>query len=322
MSTNGTLHDAPERALRALFLGLSHRRSLGRLAVRVPITRLMVGRFVAGQTLPEVLGALERLRDAGFMTTVDVLGESVSSAEACGLAAGRYEETLAALAERGLQRNVSLKLTQMGLDISEDVCRETVTRVMRAAAAVGAFVRIDMEDHTKTDRTLALWRELRSINPETGVVIQAALRRSAADVEVLIAEGARVRLCKGAYNEPASLALRAREEVDAAYESLARRLMRDAAYPALATHDGRLIGRLLHFAEGEGIAPDRYEFQMLYGVRRDLQAELLRRGQRVRVYVPYGTEWYPYFMRRLAEKPANVTFLLRSLLKEGRGPAA
>jgi len=322
MSTNGTLHDAPERALRALFLGLSHRRSLGRLAVRVPITRPMVGRFVAGQTLPEVLGALERLRDAGFMTTVDVLGESVSSAEACGLAAGRYEETLAALAQRGLQRNVSLKLTQMGLDISEDVCRETVTRVMRAAAAVGAFVRIDMEDHTKTDRTLALWRELRSINPETGVVIQAALRRSAADAEALIADGARVRLCKGAYNEPASLALRAREEVDAAYESLARRLMRDAAYPALATHDGRLIGRLLHFAEGEGIAPDRYEFQMLYGVRRDLQAELLRRGQRVRVYVPYGTEWYPYFMRRLAEKPANVTFLLRSLLMEGRRPAA
>jgi len=322
MSTNGTFHDAPERALRSLFLGLSHRRSLGRLAVRLPITRPMVGRFVAGETLPEVLVALERLRDAGFMTTVDVLGESVSSAEACAGAAGRYEETLAALTERGLQRNVSLKLTQMGLDISEDVCQETVARVMRAAAAVGAFVRIDMEDHTTTDRTLGLWRELRSINPETGVVIQAALRRSAADVEALIADGARVRLCKGAYNEPASAAFREREEVDAAYESLARCLMRDGAHPALATHDGRLIGRLLRFAEDEGIAPDRYEFQMLFGVRRDLQAELLRRGQRVRVYVPYGTEWYPYFMRRLAEKPANVTFLLRSLLKEGRGPAA
>jgi proline dehydrogenase len=282
----------------------------------------MVGRFVAGETLPEVLGALDRLREAGFTTTVDVLGESVSSAEACALAAGRYEETLAALADRGLERNVSLKLTQMGLDISDEVCRETVARVMRAAAAVGAFVRIDMEEYSKTDRTLALWRELRPINPETGVVIQAALRRSAADVEALIAEGARVRLCKGAYNEPAAVAFRAREEVDAAYESLARHLLRDGAYPALATHDGRLIGRLLRFAEGEGITPDRYEFQMLYGVRRDLQAELLRRGQRVRVYVPYGTEWYPYFMRRLAEKPANVTFLLRSLLKEGRRTAA
>ena len=180
MSPIGALHDAPERALRSLFVGLSHRRSLGRLAVRLPITRAMVGRFVAGETLPEVLAALERLRDAGFLTTVDVLGESVSSAEACAAAAGRYEETLSALAERGLERNVSLKLTQMGLEISEDVCRESVARVMQAAVAVGAFVRVDMEDHTKTDRTLGLWRELRSINPETGVVIQAALRRSAA----------------------------------------------------------------------------------------------------------------------------------------------
>ncbi len=321
-STNGMLHDAPERALRSLLLGLSHRRSLGRLAVRVPITRPMVGRFVAGETLPQVLGALEHLQDDGFMTTVDVLGESVASAEACEQAASRYEETLAALDEHGLERNVSLKLTQMGLDISDEVCRETVARVMRAAAEVGAFVRFDMEEHTKTDRTLGLWRELRSLNPETGVVIQAALRRSAADVEALIAEGARVRLCKGAYNEPASVAFHEREEIDAAYESLARRLMRDGAYPALATHDGRLIGRLLRFADDEGIAADRYEFQMLYGVRRDLQAELLRRGRRVRVYVPYGTEWYPYFMRRLAEKPANLAFLLRSLLKEGRRAAA
>ena len=322
MTANGMLHDAPERALRSLFVGLSHRRSLGRLAVRVPVTRPMVGRFVAGETLPEVLEALERLRGLGFMTTVDVLGESVASAEECGHAAGRYEETLGALADRGLDRNVSLKLTQMGLDISSEVCLETVARVMRAAAALGAFVRIDMEEHSKTDRTLAIWRELRPINPETGVVIQAALRRSGADIEALIAEGARVRLCKGAYNEPGSVAFRAREEVDAAYETLARRLLRDGANPALATHDGRLIGRLLRFVDAEGIPPERYEFQMLYGVRRDLQAELLRRGQRVRVYVPYGTEWYPYFMRRLAEKPANVTFLLRSLLKEGRGPAA
>jgi proline dehydrogenase len=321
-STNDMLHDAPERALRSLFLGLSHRRSLGRLAVRVPITRPMVGRFVAGETLPQVIRALEHLQDDGFTTTVDVLGESVASAEACEQAAGRYEETLAALDEHGLERNVSLKLTQMGLDISDDVCRETVARVMRAAAEVGAFVRFDMEEHTKTDRTLGLWRELRSLNPESGVVIQAALRRSAADVEALIVEGARVRLCKGAYKEPASVAFHEREEIDAAYESLARRLMRDGAYPALATHDGRLIGRLLRVADDEGIPADRYEFQMLYGVRRDLQAELLRRGRRVRVYVPYGTEWYPYFMRRLAEKPANVTFLLRSLLKEGRRTAA
>ncbi len=187
---------------------------------------------------------------------------------------------------------------------------------------MGAFVRIDMEDHTKTDETLDLWRELRPLNPESGVVIQAALHRSAADVETLIAEGARVRLCKGAYNEPPSVALRDRDEISAAYEGQARRLMADGTYPALATHDGRLIGRLVRWAEAEGIARERYEFQMLHGIRRDLQAQLLERGFRVRVYVPYGTQWYPYFMRRLAEKPGNVTFMLRSLLKEGTaGPS-
>jgi proline dehydrogenase len=180
-------------------------------------------------------------------------------------------------------------------------------------------VRIDMEDHTKTDKTLELWRELRRLNPESGVVIQAALRRSPADVETLIAEGARVRLCKGAYNEPTSVALREREEISAAYEAQARRLIADGVYPALATHDGRLIGRLIRWAEAEGIARDRYEFQMLHGIRRDLQAQLLERGFRVRVYVPYGTQWYPYFMRRLAERPGNVTSVLRSLVKEGTG---
>ena len=309
----------PTRALRASFIWLSHRKALGRLSTRIPITRPMVRRFIAGETLPEVLPALERLRDAGYRTTVDVLGESVDSADACGLVAGRYEETLGALAARGLERNVSLKLTQMGLDIDRDLCRDTVARVFRTAADVGAFVRIDMEDHTKTDKTLELWRELRRLNPESGVVLQAALRRSPADVETLIAEGARVRLCKGAYNEPTSVALREREEISAAYEAQARRLIADGVYPALATHDGRLIGRLVRWAEAEGIARDRYEFQMLHGIRRDLQAQLLERGFRVRVYVPYGTQWYPYFMRRLAERPGNVTSVLRSLVKEGTG---
>ena len=319
MSVHPAHGSIPERSLRTTFVWLSHRRSLGRLSTRVPITRPMVRRFVAGESLDEVLPALEHLRDAGYLTTVDVLGESVDSAAACGAAAARYEETLDALAARGLERNVSLKLTQMGLDIGHDLCRDTVARVFRRAAELGAFVRIDMEDHTTTDATLALWRELRPVNPNSGVVIQAALHRSPADVEALIAEGARVRLCKGAYNEPASVALRERDEINAAYELQARRLMADGTYPALATHDGRLIGRLIRWAEAEGIARDRYELQMLHGVRRDLQAQLLEKGFRVRVYVPYGTQWYPYFMRRLAEKPANVTFMLRSLMKEGTG---
>ncbi len=318
MSTTTSHDPIPTRALRTSFIWLSHRRALGRLSTRIPITRPMVRRFIAGESLPEVLPSLERLRDAGYLTTVDVLGESVDSTDACGLAVGRYGETLDALAAHGLERNVSLKLTQMGLDIDRDLCRDTVARVFRKAAELGAFVRVDMEDHTKTDKTLGLWRELRSLNPNSGVVIQAALRRSPADVETLIAEGARVRLCKGAYNEPAAIALREREEISAAYEAQARRLMADGPYPALATHDGHLIGRLIRWAEAEGIARDRYEFQMLHGVRRDLQAQLLERGYRVRVYVPYGSQWYPYFMRRLAEKPSNVLFMLRSLLKEGR----
>ncbi len=319
MSTSRAHESVPERALRATFIWLSHRRALGRLSTRIPITRPMVRRFIAGESLDDVLPVLEQLRDGRYLTTVDVLGESVDSAAAAGAAAGRYESTLDALAARGLERNVSLKLTQMGLDIDRDLCRATVARVFRRAAEQGAFVRVDMEDHTKTDATLDLWRELRPLNPNSGVVIQAALRRSPGDVEALIAERARVRLCKGAYNEPASIALREREAISAAYEAQARRLIADGAYPALATHDGRLIGRLIRWAEGEGIARDRYEFQMLHGIRRDLQAQLVERGYRVRVYVPYGTEWHPYFMRRLAERPANVTFMLRSLAQEGTG---
>jgi len=312
------LRELPERGLRRTLIGLSHRRSLGRLATRLPITRPMVARFIAGETLDEALGALERLKGAGFGTTVDVLGESVSSPEAAAAAGDRYLQALDVIAARGLDGNVSLKLTQMGLDIDRDLCRATVERVFAKAAGTGSFVRIDMEDHAKTDRTLALWREVRRVNPNSGVVIQAALRRSPADVEALIAEGARVRLCKGAYSEPASVALADKADVDRAYEALAERLLRDGTYPALATHDPRLIERAIRFAEREGIGPDRFEFQMLNGVRRDLQVRLLRRGYRVRIYVPYGTEWYPYFMRRLAERPANVAFILRSLLREGR----
>jgi proline dehydrogenase len=319
MSAGTARASVPELALRTTFVWLSHRKALGRLATRVPVTRPMVRRFIAGESLAEVLPALEDLRAVGYLTTVDVLGESVDSADACGAAAARYEETLDALAARGLPRNVSLKLTQMGLDIDRDLCRDTVARIFRRAAALGAFVRIDMEDHPKTDRTLEIFHELRPLNQDSGVVIQAALRRSPDDVEALIAEGVRVRLCKGAYNEPAAVALRERDAINAAYEAQARRLMADGNYPALATHDGRLIGRLIRWAEAEGIGRERYEFQMLHGVRRDLQAQLLQKGFRVRVYVPYGTQWYPYFMRRLAEKPANVTFMLRSLMQEGTG---
>ncbi|HET7677856.1 MAG TPA: proline dehydrogenase family protein [Candidatus Limnocylindrales bacterium] len=312
------VRELPARVLRGGFLWASRRRSLQRLATAIPLTRALVRRFVAGETLPEALGALARLRDAGLRTTVDVLGESVTSADEARAAADRYIETLDALVEHGLDANVSLKLTQMGLDIDPAFCRANLSRVVARCAAAGAFVRIDMEDHTRTDATLAIARDLHASFPGVGVVIQSYLRRSADDVEAMIAAGIRVRLCKGAYDEPASVAFPSKAEVDDSYRRLMERLMLAGDYPALATHDEVLIGQAQAFAREHGIDPTRYEFQMLYGIRRDLQERLVRDGYTVRVYVPYGHEWYPYFMRRLAERPANLAFVLRSVLREGR----
>jgi proline dehydrogenase len=307
--------------MRSSLMWLSRRRSLGRLATRLPITRSMVARFVAGETLDEALDALERLRAGGFRTTVDVLGEAVTSADDAHAAADEYLQTLDALAVRGLDRNVSVKLSQMGLAIDREICRANVERILTRAATHEAFVRIDMEDHTTTDATLAIWRDLRPLNVgqgDSGVVIQAALRRSPDDVDALIAENARIRLCKGAYVEPASVAFPDKADVDAAYATLMERLLQEGNFPGIATHDERLIARAVAFVRANDIPPERFEFQMLYGVRRDLQERLVRAGYGVRVYVPFGTQWYPYFMRRLAERPANIAFVVRSILREGR----
>ncbi len=307
--------------MRALLLGLSHRRFIGRLATRLPLTRAMVGRFVAGETMEAALPALERMREAGFRTTVDILGEAVRAPDAARAAATAYVAAIKALGERGLDLNVSVKLSQMGLLLDRALVRENLGRVLAAASAVEGFVRIDMEDHTTTDRTLEVWRELRPImagSGDVGVVLQSALLRTPDDAERLIAEGARIRLCKGAYREPASVACQDRADVDTAYLVIMRRLLEAGHYPALATHDDRMADEAIRFAMEHGIGPDRFEFQMLYGVRRDLQERLLREGWTVRIYVPIGSEWYPYFMRRLAERPANVTFLLGSLWRERR----
>jgi proline dehydrogenase len=325
MPDRSTVSELAERAMRSTLLTLSHRRSLGRLATRIPITRPMVRRFISGETLDEVLPAIEKLHAQGLRTTVDVLGESVTVPDDARAAAGRYLATLDALAARDLDRNVSLKPSQMGLAIDPALARENIGRIVARAVETGAFVRIDMEDHTTTDRTLALWREIRPAGwadggADVGVVIQSALRRSADDVEAIIAEGGRVRLCKGAYKEPAEVAFQDKAEVDEAYEALMLRLVRAGRYPAIATHDVRLIRRAIEVATAEGIARDAFEFQMLYGVRRDLQEQLVGAGWTVRTYVPYGAQWYPYFMRRLAERPANVSFILRNLWRE-RGRA-
>ncbi len=316
MSVVGAVRVLPHRTLRSFFIGLSHRRSIARFAVRSPIARTIVARFVAGETLEAALPALEALKQAGMHTTVDVLGESVTSADLASAAADRYVATIPVLAAHGLDANVSIKLTQMGLEIGREVCAANVARIVEAARAVNGFVRFDMEDHTKTDATLDLWREAHGGYGRTGVVVQAALRRSAADVEAILAAGGNVRLCKGAYDEPGSVAFLEKRQVDENYAALMERLLTSGSYHAIATHDPKLIARGIEIAEREAIAPDRFEFQMLYGVRRDLQRMLVERGYAVRIYVPYGQEWYPYFMRRLAERPANVGFMLRAMVKE------
>ena len=313
------VRDLPGRLTRLLFLWASHRHFLGRVATAIPLTRRMVRRFVPGDNLEDALSTLESLRAQGMRWTVDVLGESVASRDDATAAADRYLRTLDALSERGLEANVSVKLTQMGLDIDPDFCRANVGRIVTRARQIGAFVRIDMEDHTKTAKTLDIVRALHDDYPEVGAVIQSYLRRSADDIERLIDAKIRVRLCKGAYDEPASVAFQGRVEVDDSYRRLMERLLLAGRYPALATHDEKLVDHSIAFAAEHGISTDQYEFQMLYGIRRDLHERLVAQGQRVRIYVPYGTQWYPYYMRRLAERPQNVISILVSVLHEGRG---
>ena len=257
MPAKSTASDVAERAMRSTLLTLSHRRSLGRLATRTPITRPMVRRFICAETLEEALPAIRRLHDEGMRTTVDVLGESVSEEADARAAAARYVTVLDALAVADLDRNVSLKPTQMGLAIDPGLARETIGGIVARAVELGAFVRIDMEDHTTTDSTLALWRDVRPATwkdggADVGLVIQSALRRSDDDIEAIIAEGGRVRLCKGAYKEPASAAYQDKADVDAAYERQMLRLMRAGRYPAIATHDVKLIKRAVIGREGGG----------------------------------------------------------------------
>lgn len=325
MPSRTAASELAEEAMRSTLLALSQRKALGGLATRVPVTRPMVRRFIAGETLDEALPAIRRLRDAGLGTTVDVLGEAVTDEGDARAAAERYLGVLDALAADGVDRNVSLKPSQMGLGLSETLACENIGRVVGRAVETGAFVRIDMEDHASTDATLAIWEAVRPAardragGADVGVVIQAALRRSDADLDALIAAGCRVRLCKGAYKEPHSVAYADKAEVDEAYERLMLRLLRAGSQPALATHDVRLIRRAVEVARAEGIARDAFEFQMLFGIRRDLQEQLAAAGYRVRVYVPFGAQWYPYFMRRLAERPANVSFLLRNMWRDRGG---
>ena len=303
-------------AFRALFLWLSNRRWLGRVAMATPLVRRMPYRFVAGTTLDQAADAVRRLNADGASATLDVLGESVDDRASAERAAAQYVDTIERIARDGLDANVSIKLTQMGLELGVEECLAVLAPVVRAGAAHGVFVRIDMEGSATTDRTFEVVDRLRADGCDVGPVVQAYLHRSAADVERLAAERVRTRVCKGAYAEPPELALQDRDAIGDAFVALSQRLLEADAYPGVATHDPDMIRRVAAFARERGIGSDRYEFQLLYGVRRDLQRQLIAEGQRVRIYVPFGTEWWPYFMRRLAERPANVWFVLRSLFGE------
>lgn len=303
-------------ALRALFLWLSDRRWVARLALGTPLLRRMPLRFVAGTTLDEAVVAVRALTAGGAMATLDVLGEAVHDRPSADRAAAAYVAAIERIAADGLDANVSLKLTQMGIDLGIDECLAVIAPVVMAGGRHGVFTRIDMESSAYTDRTLEVVRRLRADGHDVGPVIQSYLLRSAADVEALAAHRVRTRVCKGAYLEGADVAHQERAAVGDAFVALCTRLLEADAYPAVATHDPDVIQRVAAAARQLGVGRDRFEFQMLFGIRRDLQRRLVKRGYRVRIYVPYGTEWYPYFMRRLAERPANLLFVLRSVFGE------
>ena len=303
-------------ALRALFLWLSNRRWMARVALATPLLRRMPLRFVAGTTLDSAVAAVRALNADGASATLDVLGESVSDRASAERAAAAYVATIERIAAEGLDANVSIKLTQMGLDLGVDACLEVLQPVVEAGDRHGIFVRIDMESSAYVDRTLEVVARLRDSGCDIGPVIQAYLHRSTEDVERLAADRVRTRICKGAYAEPPEVAIQERGAIGDAFVALVERLLEADAYPGVATHDPDMIERVKAFARERDIGSDRFEFQMLYGIRRDLQRQLLAEGYRLRVYVPYGTEWYPYFMRRLAERPANVLFVLRTIFGE------
>ena len=304
-------------ALRALFLWLANRPWLGRMAMATPLVRRMPHRFVAGTRLEEAVAVVRALNATGASATLDVLGEAVADRAAAEAAAAAYVAAIERIAAEGLDANVSIKLTQMGLDLGVDECLSVLEPVAAAGDRHGVFVRIDMEGSAYTERTLEVVRRLRADGHDVGPVIQAYLHRSPADVAALAGDRVRTRICKGAYAEPPELALQEREAIGDAFVALCEPLLAADAYPGIATHDPDMLRRVSDVVRRLAVPVERYEFQMLHGVRRDLQRQLLADGHRLRVYVPYGTEWYPYFMRRLAERPANVWFVLRSVFGEG-----
>jgi proline dehydrogenase len=300
---------------REMFLYLSRQPLLRRWMEAWPPSRKVTRRFVAGETLDEALAVCERLQGERIFSTLDHLGENVRTIEEASASCDAYVSALEQIGTRRLSSTIAIKLTQFGLDLSPQACLENVRRLEAQAKIAGSRVEIDMESSAYTDRTLALAIQAGQECGCVRVCVQAYLHRSAADIDRLNAAGVPVRLVKGAYREPPSVAFPRKQDVDANYAALMKTLLDRGVYPAIATHDEKILGEAMEYVRGRGIRADSFEFQMLYGIRRDLQRRLIEQGYRLRLYVPYGTEWYPYFMRRLAERPANLWFVLKNLLK-------
>lgn len=304
---------------RAFFLSLASSAALKRLASRHGLRGPsgFARRFIAGETIEEAIAVARTIEAGGMAITLDLLGESVSTMQAADAATRGYLAAMEAMVAAGIGRNLSLKLTQLGLDVDRATAVDNLRRILDVGGRHDFFVRIDMEGSAYTEVTLDIWETVWDLGYQNvGVVLQSALRRSEADLARVMARGGRVRLVKGAYKEPKAIAFQAKSEVDASFVRLMRTLLRDGVAPAIATHDPAMIAATIAYADELRLPRDRFEFQMLYGIRRDLQSRLVGEGYRVRVYIPFGREWFPYFMRRLGERPANVAFVVKALLRE------
>ena len=301
--------------LRSTLLKLSASKGFAHWVTTNGTTRRMSHRFVAGESLDEAIEAARRCNDAGMLVTLDCLGENVATPTDAQKARDIYFGIFDQIAQEKLNANVSCKLTQLGLDLSVEFCEGLVLSIAERAAAYESFLRIDMEGSIYTQRTVELVKRVRAQTPCVGTVIQAYLYRSESDIHDLLSYGCRIRLCKGAYKESDEVAFPRKQDVDANYVKLMRVLLASGFYHAIATHDPRMIAETIRCAAEKKISKDDFEFQMLYGIRTDLQRQLVRDGYRVRIYVPYGQEWFPYFMRRLAERPANLGFLARNFFR-------
>ncbi len=301
--------------LRTTLLKLSNSPGFARWVVSNKATRGLSRRFVAGETLDQALAAARKCNELGMMASLDYLGENVATTTDAQRARDAYLEIFDRIAQEKLDANVSCKLTQLGLDLSAEFCEGLVVSVVERAAGYGSFLRVDMEGSVYTQRTVEIVKRIRARNSAIGTVIQSYLYRSEVDIQDLLAYGCRIRLCKGAYKESAEVAFERKQDVDGNYVRLMQRLLPSGVYHGIATHDPRMIGETIRWAAAKQIAKDDFEFQMLYGIRTDLQRRLVRDGYRVRIYIPYGRDWFPYFMRRLAERPANLGFLLRNFVR-------